>query len=382
MSFPRRQLRRALLIRSLLTSALIVVSFSVPLALLIRVQAKERALTFARSDARALAPVVSIAGSPNVTSSIYAVAQRALPRVVTVVFSDFTILGANEVVEPDPYDDPVALRRAQKVKAFTVPAKGGLVVYEPVPRSNNTTAVVRVWVPNSQLSRGVGRAWLELGVLGLGLVLLAGFVADRLGRSLVRSVNALAESANRLGRGDVSERVIPNGPAEIQQVGAALNNLAERIDELLITERVAVADLQHRLRTPVTALRAEVGTLREPSMAPAAQRLEAGLEELTKTKYWQKTRAARLSLLLTLRAHVAWPLWNRISPRLLTCCSTTFFLTLLIVSVSSSLFLRWETSCAYLSTMTVTACRSTTNPHVEHLRAGRRVWVSTSCGGS
>ena len=161
----RAQLRRALLIRSLLTSTLIVVSFSVPLALTIRAQAKERALTFARSDARALAPVVSIAGSPNVTSSIYAVAQRALPRVVTVVFSDFTILGANEVVEPDPYDDPLALRRAQKVKAFTVPAKGGLVVYEPVPRSNNTTAVVRVWVPDSQLSRGVGRAWLVLGLL-------------------------------------------------------------------------------------------------------------------------------------------------------------------------------------------------------------------------
>lgn len=280
---PRSHLRRALLIRSLLTSTLIVVSFSVPLALTIRAQAKERALTFARSDARALAPVVSIAGSPNVTSSIYAVAQRALPRVVTVVFSDFTILGANEVVEPDPYDDPLALRRAQKVEAFTVPAKGGLVVYEPVPRSNSTTAVVRVWVPNAQLQRGVRRAWLVLGLLGLGLVLLAGFVADRLGRSLVQSVNTLAESANRLGRGDVSERVTPDGPAEIQQVGAALNNLAERIDELLVTERVAVADLQHRLRTPVTALRAEVGTLRDPAMAPAAQRLEAGLEELTRT---------------------------------------------------------------------------------------------------
>jgi signal transduction histidine kinase len=266
-----------------LTSTLIVVSFSVPLALTIRAQAKERALTFARSDARALAPVVSLAGSPNVTSSIYAVAQRALPRVVTVVFSDFTILGANEVVEPDPYDDPVALRRAQKRKAFTVPAKGGLVVYEPVPRSNNTTAVVRVWVPNAQLNRGVWRAWLVLALLGLGLVLLAGFVADRLGRSLVRSVNVLAESANRLGRGDVSERITPDGPSEIQQVGAALNNLAKRIDELLTTERVAVADLQHRLRTPVTALRAEVGTMRDPVMAPSAHRLEVGLEELTKT---------------------------------------------------------------------------------------------------
>jgi signal transduction histidine kinase len=281
---PRRsqRMRRSLAIRSLVISTITVAIFSIPLSLLVRSQAKERALTFGRSDARALAPIVSLAGSPNVTGAVFSVGQRAVPRVVEVVFSDGSVLGADEVVEPDPLDDPAALNRARLGEAFSKEIRNGAVIYEPVPRSNGTTAVVRVFVPDSLIRRGVARSLALLGALGIALIALSVLGADRLGRSLVRSVNNLAERANRLGQGDVSERVAIEGPEEVRKVGVALNNLADRIDELIGTERNAVADLQHRMRTPVTALRAEVGTLRGSDL-PVAQRLESGLEELTRT---------------------------------------------------------------------------------------------------
>jgi signal transduction histidine kinase len=276
------RMRRSLAIRSLLISSLTVIAFSIPLSLLVRSQAKERALTFGRSDARALAPIVSLAGSPNVTGAVVEVGRRARPRLVSVVFSDGSVLGADEVVDPDPLYDAGALRQARGGETFAKDVPGGSMIYEPVPRSNGTTAVVRVLVPDEQLERGVLRTLGLLALLGLGLVGLSVIAADRLGRSLVRSVNNLADRANRLGLGDVSERVAIEGPDEVRRVGTALNNLAARIDELLSTERNAVADLQHRLRTPVTALRAEVGTMRGSDL-PVAQRLEAGLEELTRT---------------------------------------------------------------------------------------------------
>lgn len=273
-------MRRSLAVRSLLVSSLIVLVFVIPLALLVRSTARERAVTFGRSDARALAPIVSLAGNPNVPGSVFAVAQRAKPRVVSVVFSDGSVLGAAEVLDPDPLADPVALKRARSGEAFTQRINGGVVVYEPVPRSNDTTAVVRVFVPDSQLQRGVFRSWTLLGLIGAVLVGMSVLVSDRIARSIVRSVDRLADRANRLGRGDISERVVLSGPPEVREVGVALNNLADRIDELLRTERVAVADLQHRLRTPVTALRAEVGAL---NSGGAKGRLELGLEELTRT---------------------------------------------------------------------------------------------------
>ena len=273
-------IRRSLAIRSLLVSSLIVAVLVVPLAVQIRSIAKERALTFGRSDARALAPILSLAGNPNLSSTVVSVAQRAFPRLLSVVYDDGSVLGAGEVLDPDPLDDSDSLRRAIAGEAFTKKLSNGVMVYEPVPRSNGRTAVVRVFVPNSQIHRGVARAWTLLGLLSVFLIALAVVVSDRLGRTVVRAVRNLAESANRLGTGDVSSRVSLEGTVEVRDVGVALNNLADRIDELLNTERAAVADLQHRLRTPVTALRAEVGTLDDSHVV---RRLEFGLEELTRT---------------------------------------------------------------------------------------------------
>ena len=48
-------------------------------------------------------------------------------------------------------------------------------------------------------------------------------------------------------------------------MGVALNQLADRIDELIAEERETVADLSHRLRTPLTALRLDAEALRDPA---------------------------------------------------------------------------------------------------------------------
>ena len=50
-------------------------------------------------------------------------------------------------------------------------------------------------------------------------------------------------------------------------VGVALNRLADRIDELIAEERETVADLSHRLRTPLTTLRLDAEALRDPDEA-------------------------------------------------------------------------------------------------------------------
>ncbi|NIT76487.1 MAG: HAMP domain-containing protein, partial [Thermoplasmata archaeon] len=61
--------------------------------------------------------------------------------------------------------------------------------------------------------------------------------------------------ARRMGEGDLDARVEPSEPEEIRDVGEAFNQLARRLDQLLVEERESVADLSHRLRTPLTSLR-------------------------------------------------------------------------------------------------------------------------------
>ena len=85
----------------------------------------------------------------------------------------------------------------------------------------------------------------------------------RIARPLVRT----AETAQQLAQGDTAARAPIDGPREVADVGVALNRLADRIDELIAEERETVADLSHRLRTPLTTLRLDAEALRDPEEA-------------------------------------------------------------------------------------------------------------------
>jgi len=130
---------------------------------------------------------------------------------------------------------------------------------------NGPTDVIRIFVPDALLTKGVGSSWLLLGMLAVALIAVAVAVADRLGRSVVRPMGELADAAERLGNGDLEVRVEPAGPPEVVETGQTLNRLAGRITALLAAEREAAADLSHRLRTPVTALRLDVDGLHDPT---------------------------------------------------------------------------------------------------------------------
>jgi len=88
-----------------------------------------------------------------------------------------------------------------------------------------------------------------------------------MGRRVSAPVSELAAVAHRLRAGELDARAVPRGPVETVELGEALNRLADRIGELLSAEREAVADLSHRLRTPLTALRLDAEAVTEPELA-------------------------------------------------------------------------------------------------------------------
>src|SRR5262249_2194716 len=170
---------------------------------------------------------------------------------LSVFMPDGRVLGHPAVADSD-----VFLARAGKSFRAAVPA--GVSVLVPVLIADSGTAVIRVVVPESRLHEGVTQAWLTLGVTAVALVLLAVVVADRIATGVVGPTRALGEAARRLAGGELGARVKPDGPPEVVAVGRAFNILGARIAELLAAEREAAADLSHRLRTPLAALRLAV----------------------------------------------------------------------------------------------------------------------------
>jgi signal transduction histidine kinase len=238
--------RRQITLLVAATTSVVLLAFLLPAAALVARVAEARAVDAAQAQVQFLTPSVALDPREQVAAALLGTSDdlRAAVR-----WADGTWLG-------DPQDPDVEVPTGPE----EVRTDDGVLLLQPVGREGGP-ALIEVFVPAEQLEAGVARTWLVLGGLGVVLLLLALLVADRLARSMTRPVTELAATAHRLGSGDLEARVSPAGPTEVQDVGRALNQLAGRIGELLAAEREGAADLAHRLRTPLTALRLEVEAL-------------------------------------------------------------------------------------------------------------------------
>ncbi|WP_226358076.1 MULTISPECIES: HAMP domain-containing sensor histidine kinase [unclassified Pseudonocardia] len=260
-------MRRRILVLVGATVLLVLVAFAVPLATLIRSVAESSAVSAATVQAQVLTPAVA-GGDRSVLTPAVQNADGRDASDVSVFLPDGTVLGA-----PAPRSPVVRLGLLGTSASTEAP--GGRELVFAVTGAAGGNAAIRVFVPDAELTRGVTRSWLLLG--GLSLVLLAGglLVADRLARTLVDAATDLSGVSERLAAGDLSARADPGAPAELGVVAGALNGLAGRISELLREERENVADLAHRVRTPLTALRLDAEALRDPD---DVARISAGVD--------------------------------------------------------------------------------------------------------
>jgi signal transduction histidine kinase len=94
------------------------------------------------------------------------------------------------------------------------------------------------------------RAGLAVLVLGAAAAIGA-YAAGR----ITAPLRALNSMASRFSDGDLTARSPVTGPPETQTLARTLNQGAERLDTLVASQRIFVADASHQLRTPLTALR-------------------------------------------------------------------------------------------------------------------------------
>lgn len=268
-------MRRRLLLVTLAVTTLLVAAFAIPLAILVRDVAHDRAITDAERDLAALAPVLAVTTDSSLLDAAIGRTTAGSQDRLGLVLPDGSQLG--DLAAPDA--QALELATTQRL-AFSRTRGGGVDVYTPVVLGADNVAVLHARVPGLLLRKGVRTSWAILAVLATTLLAVAVLATDRLARSVTRPAGDLAATSRALAGGDVRARATVGGPPEIADVGVALNALADRIDELRATERERVADLSHRLRTPLTALRLSVEGQGSPALIADVDRLELEVSEL------------------------------------------------------------------------------------------------------
>ncbi|MFE9019063.1 sensor histidine kinase [Streptomyces sp. NPDC007808] len=267
-------MRWALVKVCLAVTTMVVVAFAVPLGLVIREMARDRAFSNAEREAAAVAPALSITTDRDQLERVVASAGSDAGMAVHIPASGDAAavdLGRRRAAA----DDIATVRRLGRASTSEVP--GGSTLLQPVALSSGEIAVVEVYVPDSEVTNGLATAWAVLAGVGVALIVGSVAVADRLGVRMVRPARRLVEGAHELGEGKLGARVPEEGPTELRLAAVAFNSMADQVVQLLANERELAADLSHRLRTPLTVLRLNAASLGD---GPAAEQTRAAVAQL------------------------------------------------------------------------------------------------------
>jgi signal transduction histidine kinase len=102
-----------------------------------------------------------------------------------------------------------------------------------------------------------------------------------LGGWILRPLERLRRTSERLAGGDLQARASLDGPREIVEVARSFNEMADSVEELFDARRQLVAWASHDLRTPLASLRAMLEAL-EDGLAEPDQYLPAIAEQVEK----------------------------------------------------------------------------------------------------
>ncbi|MCX5201023.1 HAMP domain-containing histidine kinase [Streptomyces sp. NBC_00237] len=274
-------MRWALVKVCLAVTAMVVVAFAVPLGLVIREMAGDRAFSGAERQAASIGPTLSITTDREQLERAMSITEPGSKGWMAIHLP--AVREAGKAVHPaqrigasrSAAEDVAATQRIGR--AYTAKAPGGSVLLQPTALASGSIAIVEVFVPESDVSNGVATAWLVLAGVGLALIVGSVAVADRLGVRMVQPAQRLAGAAQDLGEGKLGARVPEEGPTELKSAAVAFNSMADQVVQLLENERELAADLSHRLRTPLTVLRLNAASLGD---GPAADQTRAAVEQL------------------------------------------------------------------------------------------------------
>ncbi len=163
--------------------------------------------------------------------------------------------------------------------------------YWTVRAANGAAYTVRIWFPSSGFpSNNLAMAVLAVVVIGITSLLYA--------RALVRPLAKLSRVAHDLGEGKLHTRAAMKRADELGEVGRAFDEMAERIETLLRSEKELLANVSHELRTPLARIRVALDLAAEGDADVARESLGEIAEDLAELEQIVEDvlMAARLSL--------------------------------------------------------------------------------------
>lgn len=166
------------------------------------------------------------------------------------------------------------------------------VLLPPAPASKSRTKAHGTWVitqrsvdgrywfaATGQVARTRIWTFLPYYFIVLGATGILGWLAWI---GIVSPIRKIAATIAVFGQGNLSLRIHSRREDEVGQLGRSFNQMAERLERLIVSERRLLADISHELRSPLARLKFAVKLARTSEDSKAAlDRIERDINRIT-----------------------------------------------------------------------------------------------------
>ncbi|HYG69042.1 MAG TPA: HAMP domain-containing protein, partial [Anaeromyxobacteraceae bacterium] len=152
---------------------------------------------------------------------------------------------ASSAEPPLPALDADARGRVDRGRPVRFPARG-ILYAAPLPGGGGTL-LVEGGHPSPDFTRAAFFIGAVLLALALGSIPLA--------RSIAAPVEQLTRAARALGDGDLRVRAKVRAKGEVGELARAFDDMADRLERLVRSEKELLANVSHELRTPLARIR-------------------------------------------------------------------------------------------------------------------------------
>ncbi len=201
-----------------------------------------------------------------VTHRGWADLQPTLEQAASVSGQRIIVTNAAGEIVGDSHRDSQQLGVPDENEVFRSPLTRGPLSFGSIALAPGEAVPGELRAPAvSRLAGAVDRSLLWAGLAaGIGGILLVSMMTGR----ILAPVQSLSAAAQRLGQGDLTQRVPASGPGEIGQLALTFNTMAENLQKAEGQRRNLAADVAHELRTPLSNIQGYLEAIKDDLLQP------------------------------------------------------------------------------------------------------------------
>ena len=187
------------------------------------------------------------------SQGMYDVRVQVFDKRKGKIFSDSIL------TEDNSFDKEMNFIKVNIYKTIKINNKAYRSLLSPVEADEDTTLVLQTAASLENIENDLNRLLLIFWIVIPLALLITGLTAFFISKKAFKPVIQMAETANRISIDSLDKRLdLPNTRDEIFGLGETLNQMIERIDNSVKSQRQFIADASHEIKTPLTIIQTEL----------------------------------------------------------------------------------------------------------------------------